>query len=60
MGRPCSRSISYSYMCNIRDSLVFEKYKKSSNFSNPNFKSAASSLIEEYFESIGEEKSKTY
>ena len=60
MGRPCSNNISYSYICHKIDSLVKENYKKSSNFSNPNFKSAISSLIEEYFESVGEEKSKIY
>ena len=60
MGRPCSNNISYSYICHKIDSLVKENYKKSSNFSNPNFKSAISSLIEEYFESIGEKKSKIY
>ena len=60
MGRPCLSSISYSYMCNLIEKLVIEKYKKSSNFSEPNFKSAASSLIEEYFEIIGEENAKIY
>ena len=58
IGRPCLENITYKKMCSLIDSLIIEKFKISSNFSDPDFKAAANSLIEEYFESIGEENTK--
>ena len=59
IGRPCSKSFSYDNLCKKIDSLMIKKYKDTANFNDKNFKNAANSLIEEYFDSIGEEKSKT-
>ena len=59
MERPCLNNISYIHFCIKIDDLIAEKYKNSSNFTDTNFKNAANSLIEEYFDKIGEEKAKT-
>ena len=60
MGRPCLHYYSYKDLCSEIDDIMIEKYNDSNNFTNKMFKKAASSLLEEYFEDIGEEKSKKY
>ena len=60
MGRLCSQNYTYKDLCSRVDELMIEKYQDSSNFTNKMFKKAASSLLEDYFEDIGEEKSKKY
>ena len=60
MGRPCSQNYPYKDLCSEIDELMIKKYKDSINFTNKIFKKAASSLLEEYFDVIGEEKSREY
>jgi len=60
MGRICEQSYSYKEICLKIDELMIKKYRDSSNFSDKNFKKAANSLLEEYFDVIGEEKAKEY
>ena len=60
MGRICSQNYPYKELCSQIDELMIKKYKDSSNFSDKMFKKAASGLLEEYLENIGEEKSKKY
>ena len=61
MGRPCSQNYSYKQLCSEIDDLMMEKFNNTNNnFTNIKFKKAASNLLEEYFEDIGEEKAKKY
>lgn len=60
MERPCTKYYTYNMLCMKIDELMVEKYKDNNNFKQANFKNAAISLLEDYFDIIGEEDSKKY
>ena len=58
MERSCSESLSLFDLCRIIDNLVKKKYNNPENHPDKEFREAINDLIENYFESIEEEKIK--
>ena len=54
--RPCSSHLSLLELCKIIDDLVKKKYNNQENHSDKKFREAINDLIENYFETIDEEK----